>query len=152
MIRIKSGTFGFHNGKFVELKTSKSDPFEIDPKREAELVEMGVAEYVGAQDPADAEDDDDAEFSQDDYQDEDDAPAVKIVDDVEITVEILEGMKLDVLRAFAEPYGVKYEVGMKKADFAQAVFDAIEEQGDEGQDEGESGEQPPGFDPAGAIV
>lgn len=171
MIRIKSGTFGFHNGKFIEPKTSKSEPFEIDPKREAELVEMGVAEYVGAQeDHVDA----DGNFIVDGEvighveedgvvtvtdpatiaatlqdQDEDDAPAVKIVDDVEITVEILEGMKLEMLKEFAEPYGVEYKFGMKKADFAQAVFDAIEEQGDEGQDDGE---QPPEFNPEGSIV
>lgn len=149
MIKIKAGTFGYWNGKFVEPKTSKSEPFEIDPKREEELVAQGIAEYVGEQAPAE-DADDDADSAQD--PDGDDAPAVKIVDDVEITVEILEGMKLDALREFAEPYGVKYEVGMKKADFAQAVFDAIEEQDDEDQDEGQDGEQPPGFNPADALV
>lgn len=74
--------------------------------------------------------------------------AVKIVDDVEITVELLEGMKLETLKEFAEPYGVEYKVGMKKADFAKLVFDAIEVEDDAEDD----GEQPPTVDPAESIV
>lgn len=139
MIKIKSGTFGYWNGTTVEPKTSKSEPFEIDPKREKELVEMGVAEYVGTQ-----------EEGVDADEENEDAPAVKIVDDVEITVELLEGMKLEALKEFAEPYGVKFEVGMKKADYAQLVFDAIEGE-DEEEDGEEDGEEPPTFDPASAL-
>lgn len=153
MIRIKSGTFGFFNGKFIEPKTSKSEPFEIDPKREEELVAQGVAEYVNEQPPVIAEDDEAEEKADSGQeQEEDDAPAVKIVDDVEISVEILEGMKLETLKEFAEPYGIEYKVGMKKADFARAVFDAIEEQEEDDQDGEDDGDQPPGFDPAGSIV
>lgn len=147
MIKIKSGTFGYWNGTTVEPKTSKSEPFEIDPKREKELVEMGVAEYVGTQEEGvDADEENEDAEAETEQEQEQDAPAVKIVDDVEITVELLEGMKLEALKEFAEPYGVKYEVGMKKADYAQHVFDAIE-----GQDEEEGEEEPPTFDPANAL-
>lgn len=173
MIKIKSGTFGYWNGTTVEPKTSKSEPFEIDPKREKELVEMGVAEYVGTQEEgvdADGnfvvdgtvighvEEDGvvtvtDPDTIADTLKDinENDAPAVKIVDDVEITVEFLESLKMDALKEFAEPYGVKYEVGMKKADYAQLVFDAIEVQEDE-QDENEDDGKPPVIDPVDALV
>lgn len=52
MIRMIAGTFGFKNpvtGK-VEAKNAGSEPFEIpadaEGRTEAELVELGVAEYV----------------------------------------------------------------------------------------------------------
>ena len=57
MIRIITNTtFGYWNGKFVEPKTKDSAPFSIDPKREAELVAQGIAEYVGTDEEAPAAD------------------------------------------------------------------------------------------------
>lgn len=48
MIRIINGTYGFVQGGRILPKTSKSDPFELPPDREQELVDAGVAVYVAA--------------------------------------------------------------------------------------------------------
>ena len=50
MIRIITDTtFGYRKGKTIEPKTKDSEPFELTKKREKELVEMGIAEYVEEQ-------------------------------------------------------------------------------------------------------
>lgn len=166
MIRIIiDTTYGYRNGDIVEPKTKNSGPFTIDPEREAELVEMGVAEYV---DEAATEGDDNEDNTEDEKDDnvksvggndnivnnteDDNKSETKVVDDVEVTLEFLNGMKLDQLKEFADPYGVEYKVGMKKADFAQLVFDAIEVE-DEAAAEGEDDvETPPPFNPEDAVV
>lgn len=47
MIKIIKGTYGLKKGDHVEAMTPGSEPFSLSPSREAELVEQGVAEYVG---------------------------------------------------------------------------------------------------------
>lgn len=166
MIRIIiDTTYGYRNGDIVEPKTKNSEPFTIDPEREAELVEMGVAEYVNE---AATEGDDNEDNTEDEKDDnvksvggndnivnnteDDNKSETKVVDDVEVTLEFLNGMKLDQLKEFAEPFGVEYKVGMKKSDYAQLVFDAIEVE-DEATTEGEvDGETPPPFNPEDAVV
>lgn len=174
MIRIIADTtFGYWNGKSVEPKTKGSAPFSIDPEREAELVELKIAEYVD-ETATEGEVDEDGNFVVDGeaighvdgddivitdqdvidetLKDVNNQPETKVVDDVEITVEMLEGMKLETLKEFADPYGVEYKVGMKKADFAQLVFDAIEVE-DEAAAEGDDDvETPPPFNPEDAVV
>lgn len=166
MIRIIADTtFGYWNGKSVEPKTKGSAPFSIDPEREAELVELEIAEYV---DEAAADGDDNEDNTEDEKDDnvkgvegndnndnnteDDKKPETKVVDDVEITVEMLEGMKLETLKEFAEPFGVEYKVGMKKADFAQLVFDAIEVEDETAAEGKDDGETPPPFNPEDAVV
>ena len=174
MIRIITDTtFGYWNGQSVEPKTKDSAPFSVTPEREAALVELGVAEYV---DKAAAEgevdengnfvvdgkvigkvDGEDITITDQDVIDEtlkdvNNKPEVKVVDGAEVTLALLEEMKLDQLKEFAEPYGVEYKVGMKKSDYAQLVFDAIEVE-DEAAAEGEvDGETPPPFNPEDAVV
>lgn len=46
MIQIIKGAYGLPQGKIVKAITKDDGPISIDPKREAELVEAGVAEYV----------------------------------------------------------------------------------------------------------
>lgn len=47
MIKIIKGTYGYRtDGGIVKPKTAKDGPFSVSPEREAELVAMGVAEYV----------------------------------------------------------------------------------------------------------
>lgn len=46
MIRIVKGAYGLPQGRIVKAITKDDGPISIDPKREAELVEAGVAEYV----------------------------------------------------------------------------------------------------------
>lgn len=174
MIRIIADTtFGYWNGNSVEPKTKGSAPFSIDPEREAELVELEIAEYVDEV-AAEGEIDEDGNFIVDGevighvdgddivitdqdvieetLKDFNEQPEVKVVDDVEVTLEFLNGMKLDQLKEFAEPFGVEYKVGMKKADFAQLVFDAIEVEDEAAEDGEDDGETPPPFNPEDAVV
>ena len=46
MIKIISGTYGYVHGGRILPKTSKSEPFELNPTREQELVDAGVAVFV----------------------------------------------------------------------------------------------------------
>ena len=62
MIRIIADTtYGHSEGNIIEPKTKNSEPFSVTPEREAELVEMGVAEYVDEA-AAKGEVDDDGNF------------------------------------------------------------------------------------------
>lgn len=51
-------------------------------------------------------------------------------------------MTLEELKEFAEPYGLKYKVGTKKADFIQQISEALEEK---------AHEEPPSFDASEAV-
>lgn len=174
MIRIIiDTTYGHLNDGIVEPKTKNSEPFTTDPEREAELVEMGVAEYVDEA-AAEGEVDDDGNFVVDGdvighvdgedivitdqdvinetLKDANNQPEVKVVDGVEVTLALLEEMKLDQLKEFAEPYGVEYKVGMKKSDYAQLVFDAIEVEDEAATEEEDDVETPPPFNPEDAVI
>ena len=54
----------------------------------------------------------------------------------------LAEMTLEELKEFAEPYGLKYKVGTKKADFIQQIREALEEK---------AHEEPPSFDASEAV-
>lgn len=137
---IKETTFGYFNGKFVEPKTKGSEPFELDPKREAELVEAGIAEYVG-------------KAAYDDEPPTDEPPTDEIPDGAEfvdgfvLTQEYLEGLKMDKLKEFAAQFGVEYKVGTKKADFINEIWEAIDDVANE-----ELTDVPPVVNPADSIV
>lgn len=47
MIQIIRGVYGLYTDGKVKAKGPGSEPFSLDPSREAELVEQGVAQYVG---------------------------------------------------------------------------------------------------------
>jgi len=160
MIRIITDTtFGYWTPKGVEPKTKNSDPFEVSPEREAELVALGVAEYVTGEIDADGnfvEDGDvvmtnDQDVINETLKDEESQPAAKSVDGIDVTVESLEAMKLEQLKEFAEPLGVEYKVGTKKSEFAKMVFDAIVFDGSDCSDAGDA-EDPLQFDVATSIV
>lgn len=168
MIRIITDTtFGYWTPKGVEPKTKNSDPFEVSPEREAELVALGVAEYVTGEIDADGNFVADGEIighTEGDFvtitdqdvidetlKDDDDQTAVKSVDGIDVTVESLEAMKLEQLKEFAEPLGVEYKVGTKKSEFAKMVFDAIVFDGSDCGD-ADDAEDPLQFDAATSVV
>ena len=163
---ISNGTFGFHNGKFVEPKKKGDAPFSIDPKREAELVELGIAEYVSDEAPAAVEPAEDAEAENDGEEQaaetgeaQQEVPAEEAQEGFEVTLEYLEGLKLEPLKEFAAQFGITYKVGTTKADFAKLVYDSLNPEindeltenpdGDEAENDGE---EPPVIDAADAIV
>lgn len=56
MIKIITGIYGYKKGNSIIPKTSKDEPFECDKAEEARLVKLGVAEYVGATESEETED------------------------------------------------------------------------------------------------
>ena len=56
MIKIVRGVYGYvTESGAVKPKTAADEPFELAPEKEARLVGLGVAEYVGGASPAPAE-------------------------------------------------------------------------------------------------
>ena len=165
MIKIVKGTFGYRKGRTIEPKTCKSEPFSIDPKREAELVEAGIAVYV---EPTGDIDNDgnfvvdgevighvegehivitDEEVIAEPLANEAEEDNEEASADVEVTLEYLEELKLDELKEFAAQFGVSYKVGTKKADFVKEVWEAIDVEPEE-----EDNEEAPTFDAGNAVV
>ena len=104
MIKIISGTYGYREGTKVIPKNSDSPPFELTPKREAELVKEGVARYA----------------TEKDAQVEADSPAHGFAEyGLEMTFAELK-------RIAAESYGIE-ESELKKAKSKAVVIKLIEE-------------------------
>lgn len=128
-IRIIKGTFGFwdEKRKVVVPKTEKDGPFLLPEERAGELVEQGIAEYVQAPDVY---------------------PASEVEEDGEEKQPIdLDEMTVEQLKEVAEPYGIKYKVGTKKADFVAEIREAMEES--EAEEDGE--DAPPEFNAEDAV-
>ena len=136
MIRIITDTtFGYRKGKTIEPKTKDSEPFELTKKREKELVEMGIAEYVEEQEEEKADNMEDVkeaaeeEIPEEEPADEDreesgDEPQ-------EYTLKELESLKLDELVTIGELHGIKYEKGTKKGEFVKIIYEAMNEDDEE---------------------
>lgn len=124
MIRIIQGTYGYidKNG-IVKPKTAKDDPFELEDKdREAELVTLGVAEYVGA-----------VEMDVDEV--------IGMVDDetggvvVDGVPEYSTDLKAAELRDIAKEHmGLTFTVGTTKAEMVEQMDAYIEEHTVDGDD------------------
>lgn len=138
MIRIITDTtFGYRKGKSIEPKTKDSEPFELTKKREKELVEMGIAEYVEVKQEEEKTDDTE-EANEDAVKQEapEKEPAEEGQDEAseeaqEYTLEELESLKLDELITIGELHGVKYERGTKKDEFVKIIYEAMNEDDDE---------------------
>lgn len=48
MIRIIAGVYGYRENGIITPKDKDSRPFSLNPEREAELVRLGIAEYIDA--------------------------------------------------------------------------------------------------------
>lgn len=135
LVKIVKGVYGFDTGKTVVGKSPKDAPFFLDEDKARRLFDLGVVEPVC----------DDAYPDSHVYAVEEDAEADEGVD--EIPTEDMEElnlaeMTLEELKEFAEPYGLKYKVGTKKADFIQQIREALEEK---------AHEEPPSFDASEAV-
>lgn len=140
-IRIIKGTFGYWDGGKVVPKTAKDEPFPVETGRAAELVEQGIAEYATATVEINTEEDgEDAQIDAEEM-------AEDAIDDDAVN---LDEMSLDELKKFAETYGVKYKVGMKKADFIEAIR-AAELEADELDEADDDGEDAPTFNAEDAV-
>lgn len=131
-IRIIKGTFGFwdEKRKVVVPKTEKDGPFLLFEERATELVEQGIAEYADVPQTPDVE------------------PEPEVEEDGEGKQPIdLDEMTVEQLKEVAEPYGIKYKVGTKKADFVAEIREAMEES--EAEEDGE--DAPPEFNAEDAV-
>lgn len=126
LVKITKGVYGFDTGTTVIGKSAKDDPFFLDEDKAQRLFDLGVAEPVCDDEYPDsyvyaAEDENDAESGAAGA-DGGVSAEVEAVEDVD-----LSEMTLEELKAFAEPYGVKYKVGTKKATFVEQIAAALEE-------------------------
>lgn len=131
-IRIIKGTFGFwdEKRKVVVPKTEKDGPFLLSEERAIELVEQGIAEYADVPQTPDVEPEPEAEKDGEEKQPID-----------------LDEMTVEQLKEVAEPFGIKYKVGTKKADFVAEIREAMEES--EAEEDGE--DAPPEFNAEDAV-
>ena len=133
-IRIIKGTFGFwdEKRKVVVPKTEKDGPFLLSEERAKELVEQGIAEYADVPQTPNVEPEQESEA-------EEDGEEKQPID--------LDEMTVEQLKEVAEPYGIKYKVGTKKADFVAEIREAMEES--EAEEDGE--DAPPEFNAEDAV-
>lgn len=135
LVKIVKGVYGFDTGKTVVGKSAKDEPFFLDEDKARRLFDLGVAEPVC----------DDAYPNSYVYAVEEDVEMDEGVDEIhtEDMEELnLAEMTLEELKEFAEPYGLKYKVGTKKADFIEQIREALEEK---------AHEEPPSFDASEAV-
>ena len=133
MIQIIKGVYGYVTKTgAVKPKTAADDPFELAPEKEARLVGLGVAKYVGGVSPAPAENE------------------PKLQEGVTGVPEYNADMKADELRAIAKEMGLSFKPGMSKVKMVEAMDAYIAEHAaDIGEPIAE--EDAPTFDPAEAV-
>lgn len=139
MIKMIAGVYGYREGGIIMPKDKNSEPFSLNPEREAELVTRGVAEYANLiipEEPKPADQNDDSrndEGSQnngDGSQDDEDGQ-----NDQKQKPEYSEKMKLPELQALAASYGLDAQKMRAKAEVVKLLDDYFKD----------DGEQPPTF-------
>ena len=152
MIKMIAGVYGYREGGIIMPKDKNSEPFSLNPEREAELVTRGVAEYANLiipEEPKPADQNDDSrndedgqnngDGSQDDEgsqnngdgsQDDEDGQ-----NDQKQKPEYSEKMKLPELQALAASYGLDAQKMRAKAEVVKLLDDYFKD----------DGEQPPTF-------
>lgn len=181
MIKIICGTYGRYTEQTVKGEDGKavktfrvvpmspgSEPFSLEPEREAELVKLGMAEYVIEPVEDTNEDEDEDEGG------EDGKPIGfdEIPEDTELPEGVEEipaysvDMKATELRKIGEMCGLTFKVGMSKVEMVAALDEHIAanmvagvEIGEDGsveiidEDEDEDGEDfDADFDPSEAVL
>lgn len=143
LVKIVKGVYGFDTGTTVIGKSANDEPFFLAEDKARRLLELGVAELVCdaayPDSPVYGVDDDEAAETENG----EDADEINLDDMEELN---LEEMTLEELKEFAEPYGVKYKIGTKKAVFIEQIKAALQEVA-----ETENGEEPPSFDATQAV-
>ena len=152
MIKMIAGVYGYREGGIIMPKDKNSEPFSLNPEREAELVTRGVAEYAnliipeepktadqnddsrndeGSQNSGDgSQDDEGSQNSGDGSQDDEDSQ-----NDQKQKPEYSEKMKLPELQALAASYGLDAQKMRAKAEVVKLLDDYFKD----------DGEQPPTF-------
>lgn len=146
MIKIIAGVYGYKENGIILPKDKDSEPFSLDPEREAELVAQGVAEYANviipeaelepepetagaeqqpAEDPAEPE----AEEPEQDLEpkaDGDEDPQSEKAEKPEYS----DKMRLTELQALAGAYGLDAQNMRTKAEVIKLLDDYFAEEDD----------------------
>jgi len=164
MIKMIAGVYGYKEGGIIMPKDKDSEPFSLEPEREAELVERGIAVYANliipeeepepaGQNGSDSQDDEDGQNgdssqndedgqngddSQDDEDGQNDDGSQNDEDGQKQKPEYSEKMKLPELQALAASYGLDAQKMRAKAEVVKLLDDYFKD----------DNEQPPSF---GAI-
>ena len=155
MIKMIAGVYGYREGGIITPKDKNSEPFSLEPEREAELVERGLAVYANliipeeepepaGQNGDDSQDDEDGQNGDDSQNDEDDQndegsqngdDSQNDEDGQKQKPEYSEKMKLSELQALAASYGLDAQKMRAKAEVVKLLDDYFKD----------DGEQPPTF-------
>lgn len=135
MIKIIAGVYGYKENGIILPKDKDSEPFSLDPEREAELVAQGVAEYANviipeaeqrpAEDPAEPE----AEEPEQDLEPEADGDEDPQSEKAE-KPEYSDKMRLTELQALAGAYGLDAQNMRTKAEVIKLLDDYFAEEDD----------------------
>lgn len=135
MIKIIAGVYGYKENGIILPKDKDSEPFSLDPEREAELVTQGVAEYANviipeaeqqpAEDPAEPE----AEEPEQDLEPEADGDEDPQSEKAE-KPEYSDKMRLTELQALAGAYGLDAQNMRTKAEVIKLLDDYFTEEYD----------------------
>lgn len=145
MIKIIAGVYGYKENGIILPKDKDSEPFSLDPEREAELVAQGVAEYANviipeaelepepetagaeqqpAEDPAEPE----AEEPEQDLEPEADGDEDPQSEKQKTRVQ--RQMRLTELQALAGAYGLDAQNMRTKAEVIKLLDDYFAEEND----------------------
>ena len=135
MIKIIAGVYGYKENGIILPKDKDSEPFSLDPEREAELVAQGVAEYANviipeaeqqpAEDPAEPE----AEEPEQDLEPEADGDEDPQSEKAE-KPEYSDKMRLTELQALAGAHGLDAQNMRTKAEVIKLLDDYFAEEDD----------------------
>lgn len=155
MIKMIAGVYGYREGGIITPKDKNSEPFSLEPEREAELVERGLAVYAnliipeeepepagqnsdssqndeGSQNGDDSQDNEDDQNGDGSPDNEDDQNGD---DSQKQKPEYSEKMKLPELQALAASYGLDAQKMRAKAEVIKLLDDYFKD----------DNEQPPSF-------
>lgn len=140
MIKMIAGVYGYKEGGIIMPKDKDSEPFSLEPEREAELVERGIAVYANLIIPEEEPEPtgQNGDDSQDDEDGQNDDGSQNDEDGQKQKPEYSEKMKLPELQALAASYGLDAQKMRAKAEVVKLLDDYFKD----------DNEQPPSF---GAI-
>lgn len=130
MIKIIAGVYGYKENGIILPKDKDSEPFSLDPEREAELVAQGVAEYANVIIPeAELEPEPEAEEPEQDLEPEADGDEDPQSEKAE-KPEYNDKMRLTELQALAGAYGLDAQNMRTKAEVIKLLDDYFAEEDD----------------------
>lgn len=130
MIKIIAGVYGYKENGIILPKDKDSEPFSLDPEREAELVTQGVAEYANVIIPeAELEPEPETEEPEQDLEPEADGDEDPQSEKAE-KPEYSDKMRLTELQALAGAYGLDAQNMRTKAEVIKLLDDYFAEEDD----------------------